>query len=250
MVDVQIAGHKLVRLNSIRGALQKFQSDPKLLGVRLSLPKDILAGKNFEGLKVALIPFQAELAAIEFEMHIGADLVYNLDAQKDKIDELVKQRPIQTVTALTFQKMLHDYKIPPPKNAAELSIVIQTLLQSMVARGFKNPKFVFMGKKLNGQKFPLGYFSCGGYISELIRDSKESDTNLFSIVRCPLYPKTFGRYSEDLQIVLSREADFTSLPTEVRRKIRFDSNAELQRHGVKINELTEDKQPDGLWIPD
>ena len=74
--------------------------------------------------------------------------------------------------------------------------------------------------------------------------------NCFGIVTCPLYPKDFGRYSEKITITLSRMKDFTALPSEQRRKIRYDCNRIYQAHGVWIQNLEEDKQPDGVWIPE
>ncbi len=251
MVDAQIVGHKLARLDSIRGALTKFQSDQRLLGVRLSLPVDVLAGKNFESLKVALIPFQAEVVAMEIELRLGADLIYFPERMNgEAFSTLITKDPSRVLTALAFHRMLRELRVPPPRSAAELSILLQTIFQKMHANGLRHPKLLLLADTVRGKKFVAAYITPAGFTSELDRGSKETDKNLFSIVRCPLYPKTFGRFSNGLQIVLSREADFTSLPTDVRRKIRSDSNTELARHGIKIKDQAEDKQPDGLWIPD
>jgi hypothetical protein len=251
LIDVKVVGHKLSRLDSIRGALKAFQNNPNLLGVRLTLPMDILAGKNFESLKVALIPFQAELAAIEIEQRLGTDLVYYPEQINGHIlNSLFKEDPSRALTAIAFHQMVRELKVPHPRSAAELSILIQTIFQRMYSKGLKNPKILLLSDTARGKKFVAGHISLGGFTSELDRGSKETDKNLFSIVRCPLYPKSFGRYNDNLQIVLSREADFTTLPTDVRRKIRSSSNSILARHGIKILDQAEDKQPDGLWIPD
>lgn len=251
LIDAKITGNKHARLDTIRRALKTFQDDPRLLGVRLTLPMDILAGKNFQTLKTALIPFQAEIAALEMELRIGAELMYFPELMNgDAFDTLIKKDPARALTAVTFHQVVRELQIPHPRSTAELSVLLQVLFQKMLDRGLKNPKILLLADTVRGKKFVAAYITLGGFTSELDRGSKETDKNLFSIVRCPLYPKSFGRYSDELQIVLSREADFTSLPTDARRKIRSDSNTELQRHGVKIAVLAGDKQPDGLWIPD
>ena len=74
--------------------------------------------------------------------------------------------------------------------------------------------------------------------------------NCFGIVTNPFYPKSFGRYTDDIQIVMSRMKDFTVLSSEQRRKVREKCNSVYKAHGVKINDVEEDKQPDGVWIPE
>lgn len=73
--------------------------------------------------------------------------------------------------------------------------------------------------------------------------------NCFGIVTCPLYPEPFGRYSNDVCVVMSRMKDFTNMSSVDRRKVRRACNMVYRDHGVVITDLEEDKQPEGLWIP-
>ena len=68
-------------------------------------------------------------------------------------------------------------------------------------------------------------------------------------MKAPLYPEEFGRYSEHVEIVVSREADIAALNSKTRKGIRARSNRILRQHGVAIGSLELDKQNTGVWIP-
>ncbi len=76
----------------------------------------------------------------------------------------------------------------------------------------------------------------------------DTSIDFFWIIRTPFYDKRIWRYSENLEMVITRSKDFFDLPEHVRQKIRTDSNTIINKCGINVEDITDGMQPAGLWL--
>lgn len=255
ILEVLLGEDHQKRIATAQKAFGDFAGSPKLVGIRFVLPKSVLKEcPTFETLHVGLVPYQAELVAAEMDYRLDPLLPYQVQrSDKAKIMFAVTTNRDKAAAAASFLQMLSEMGIPPPKNVSELSVLLETLFMTLMERGTKNPTIMlFMAGPAGEQIFTLS-ITPAGVISHLERRDVANaavNKNCIALVKCPFYPRAFARWSEDVEIYYSREADFTGVSPDARKRIRAHSNWVLQQHGVPIAELEGDKQPIGLWVPD
>lgn len=72
----------------------------------------------------------------------------------------------------------------------------------------------------------------------------------FGFFTTPFYPESFWRYSNDINLVMTRVRDLNNLPDRVIRKIILSSNTILKENWVDIKNVETDTHSPGLWIPE
>lgn len=80
-------------------------------------------------------------------------------------------------------------------------------------------------EKAAGVQFIISSLLVHGRSGELLK-------SMMSVVLAPLYPAGTGRYSERVEIVLTRQSDAAVLPQTVRNRIRDQANASYRSHGL------------------
>ncbi len=233
----------------IQEGFQKFHADTNLVGMKFMLPDSLLEHcKSLADVKKIVIPYQVELLRAEVEYRLHPFLPYQIRSvpEEDARTAFDKRKDLFCIAdCLVTSAKEQGIQIGSSEELREFMALLFCHLIAVdkvdVTLELKHPQFG-----------PLFSFSFGGvfFIPERVEMTNPSfNKNCFSIVKSPFLPEEFGRYSKRIEIVLSREAHFTAVDAEVRRKIRYQSNAVLKAGGVKIEDLSEDKQPLGLWIP-
>lgn len=240
------------RLKLISLAFKKFHEDISIISIRFTLPSSLLERcSTLLQLKAEIVPYQAEILAAEIDYRLDPFMPYQITQySKEVLQPIFEKTQYKFATANLVSKVIggHGFSL---KNMSDVAMWLQVMMLHAMMHGVKNPHFYFDDDKaLRYLTIAPGSIIFHPEDYEEITGPGKNNRNCFGVVLNPFYPKEFGRYSETIQIVISRMSDFTSLPVEQRRKIRYKCNLVYQQHGVKIDNLEEDKQPEGVWIPE
>lgn len=254
ILEVSLGEDKMARLGAARKAFVDLHADQKKMAIRFTLPPSVLAAcSSIHELHAALVPYQAELVAAELDYRLDPLLPYQVvRSDKAKVMLAVTTNQSKALAAAAFMQVIGEMKFPMPKTMGELSVLLEVIFQQYMKKGQKNPTIHFLADAPNGTQIPVLSIIPAGIILHFDRKhlaDRASNKNCFAIVKCPFYPRGFGRWSEQVEIVYSREADFAGIDGAKRKEIRADANWILQQHGVAIESLEDDKQNIGLWIP-
>lgn len=255
ILEVPLLEDKIERLEALHTALNKFYVAKEIVAIRLRLPRLVLRScVNNEDVRKRVMPFQAELIAAEADWRLRPFLPYQiLEYGKGSADKLISLAPWRAVAGGMLLQMMTKDGVRAPKNVVEMSIWIEANFEFALQHGMKVPHLYLWQPTPEGGRIDIVTITPSSLVLHADRVHMEDphlNRNCFSIVKTPFYPKGFGRYSEDIEIVLSREADFAKLSPKVRKQIRTRSNEVLQAHGVKVTDLEGDKQETGVWIPE
>jgi len=247
ILSVHLECNHDARMLQFARALSGFYKEPSLVGLRFVLPRSFRDScTTLQSLILQVLPFQCEVLASEIDYRFSPYLPYHGFNFTEDI-EPSEIMPVMGAYALSTAISNLD----GIRSASDVADWLQRTFQHSMAGGVKNPQLVIL-ENLMGSGKPILRITPGSLMVEYDRNRASDpllNRNLFSIVRCPLYPKEFGRHSEDLEIVLTREAHFVAVPTPIREKIRQRSNEVLEQGGVHITDRENDKQNTGLWIP-
>jgi hypothetical protein len=253
IVKVNLSEDKEDRLVAMAAAFLQFYCRDECVAIRFTLPPSILGCSTFQELKKALLPYQSEVHAALLDYRLRPLLAYDLHNPASQLfTESAKADKKRLAAASVLLAKVKELGIRTPKNMLEQAMWIETHFRLWMHRGLDNPG-ENMELKVGNQTFNILTMEPASIRFHLDRefpDDPKTNKNCFSIVKCPLYPREFGRFSEDVEIVISREADFAPLNHEFRKRIRVRSNTVLRAHGVHIRSLEDDIQPIGLWIPE
>lgn len=239
--------------NLINEAFKRLHSDRSIVSIKFHLPDSLLKRcSSLEDLRIFIVPFQAEILAAELDYRLYPFLPYQrkMFEDKEELRSIFEKEQYKFGGAHFLTKAVESCSMQV-ESVYDLKEWIITLTTYQLLRGVYNPSIhiddgsgnVYLSINLGSVTFHPEDF-------ESIVGEGNDCRNCFGIVTSPFYPKPFGRYSEDVTVVMSRMKDFTALSSEDRRKVRYKSNSVYANHGVKIDDLYEDKQPDGLWIPE
>lgn len=243
---------KVTRLSLIRMAFQKFHSDKTNLSMKFHLPRSLMDGVlSLEELKTKILPYQIEILSCEIEYRLFPFLPYQISQiSTGELEEMAKSMAYKFFTAYNFSKAIKSCGIEVT-GFEKVEEWITIIMHQVIEQGARNPEITIIDE-YKQKLLTIRLDSIGFYPEDYIEYVGEGNDrrNCFGIVTCPLYPENFWRYSKDVIIVLSRMKDFTDLSSEQRRKIREKCNSIYLEAGVDIQDILEDKQPNGLWIPE
>lgn len=243
---------KATRLSLIRMAFQKFHADKTHLSMKFHLPVSVMDGvSSLEELKTKILPYQIEILSCEIEYRLFPFLPYQMSqVPLGEFEGIAKSMAYKFFTAYSFLKAMKSCGVEAT-GFEKVEEWITVIMHQVIDQGTRNPEITIIDE--DKQKLLTIRLDCIGFHPEdYIEYVGEGNDrrNCFGIITCPLYPENFWRYSEDVMIVLSRMKDFTDLSSEQRRKIREKCNSIYLDGGVDIQDVLEDKQPSGLWIPE
>ncbi|HVU75216.1 MAG TPA: hypothetical protein VHD38_00020 [Candidatus Paceibacterota bacterium] len=239
--DGSIIEHELPDVQEKRFALlrevfERFHRGPRFSAVRLVLPDSVWTGcTSNAGLKPVILPYQAEIIAADLDDQCFPFLPHQ-DEARTALEGLGLTLPFDKKPAQALRKKFGRHE---PKTIAQLSALLQQLFEKNdgTVIEVREPRWFGKGKLL--MHFDRSSLFIDGEVAK----------STFEIVKTPFYPKEFGRYSERVEIVLTRHLDVARLSDEVRRRIRRQANEVHAKHGAPIADL-DVQQPAGLWLPD
>jgi hypothetical protein len=257
IIEVVLTGDKTQRLAAIHASYHELHHHLEKMAIRFLMPLSLqgACSSNAE-LQGAILPYQAELLAVDIDMQLSPFLPY----QRVRIGtrymrRLTKLEPRKALMARALTRLIHQCTHRwLPLNVSELSLWIEAAIGrlrmqhpdsfELAVRAYSDRQ----GKEIRVLGIEDGAV---GYSFEEKRtcDSRRDFTK-FGIVKSPFYPEGFGRHSERIEIVVNRNADVKALPPETRRNIRYRANVVHAAYGVKIDDLYETQQPLGLWLPE
>lgn len=237
------------RLSTAKRLLAGFYADTRLVGLRFVCEGLREGVSALPELKLKIVPYQCALLAAELDYRLDPFLPYQaFDGRKASGPEDGFMR-LTIAQALT--KAMLSTGGAAPASARDIAAWLRSAMLPRLRRGEKSPLLVIqdtLGKPTPVLRINLGNVAVPHTYIDRLTDP-DLNRNLFGLVKCPFYPEGFGRFSRDVEIVLSREAHFISVPMDARRQIRRSSNQVLRHAGVAIADLAEDKQNLGLWVP-
>lgn len=263
ILHVTLGEDRTERMSFIKHALERLHTDLQLAGVKFRLPDSLQGGATSnKDLYPKLIPFQCEMVALDMEFLLNPCLPYQLDkgvALKLKGPSYPNS---QLFAASAFaEAYASENGGNPPHSAMEIADWLTRCMQEAHARGVKRPTTYINGPtsmrvgksmlRLTDVQLLEIHLSHVVLYWERLGDTGDPlmNRNLFSIVTTPFYLKRMGRYSDDIEIVYTREADFNALSQPQRTAIRRAANIALQEEGIRIKDVNTDNQNSGLWIP-
>jgi len=259
IVTVMLSTERSERLTQITTAFKRFYERTDLIGIRFCLPPSLWQDvRSLPALADYLLPIQCEIVAGECEVRLAPFLPYQFGkVTKEESDAALDKRRHALWIAYALAEAFESTEERFPADADDLATWIQRRVEDNRKAGLYSPHIGIVGPiestLATAPKFHLLTLTIHGVTFPHERLSPENATknqNTFSVVKAPFYPKKFGRYSEMVEVVVTREAHFAALPPDVRKKIRIRSNETLRRSGVRVKDLAEDKQELGVWIPE
>ncbi len=252
IIEVTLDENRESRFKLISAAYKTFHENTNLISIRFSMPASLLEScDSLEGLKAYIVPYQAEILGVEIDYRLNPFLPYQLvHHTRESIQPLYEKTPYKFATANYLSKVVNGHGFELNKMEDITSWIEFTILQAMM-EGAKSPGLMIEDENhITFLTIAPGSITLHPEEHEEITGPGNNNKNCFGIVLNPFYPKEFARYSENIQIVLSRMKDFFSISLEQRQKIRYKANLVYKEHGVKIKNLLEDQQPAGVWIPE
>ena len=253
IIEVTLDDNCATRMHAITKGLELFHERPESPGLKFILPDSLRQGINSnEELKVAILPYQIEIVGTELAYRLNPFLSFQRKGiDKEQLRPIFEKAPYKFAAAHRLEEIMGQFGFTAVNGPEDVVTWIGTVMNDVRSKGVKDP-MLKINTEMEGQVMELITITPGQVVlhPEQHPVSGKQNQNCFGLVKSPFYPKEFGRYSDRVEVVMSRESDFASLPPEVRKKIRRDSNKVLQDHGVDIVDLESDKQGDGVWIPE
>lgn len=251
------------RLASARKAFTEFYTNTNLSVLTFTMAEEFRAKcHNVEELKHELLSYQCDLLALQLDMRLYPFLSYQLTEKT--IQELDQETPAYVhfskgVITRLIQTTFSEDGFGEPKDIFELSDILYTTFKKQFDSGMTNPTII--PNRTPGttaeddvvRLFPFTADFMYEYEVEFCNDPLRNQ-NLFCLVLCPFYPKEFGRYHKDIQMVFTRESDNTQVSEDERGILRTQSNTLLRNAGIDVPWDEDGKEvysPEGgVWIPD
>lgn len=251
ILDIELSEDRSARVPMMRTAVSRLRKDTGVHSVRFILPDSVLEGcGSFAELSERIIPYQADFLAADIDSRLYPHMPYHPAWERFKAHFRRSSR-YKRYAARALEVALDTGGYGLPERIEDLAAMLEDLILDAVDDD-PDPIFIFGHIRVAGKKFWLFKMDRGAFgiyaDQRKLLDPAVNDAN-FSIIKAPLYPKEFGRYSEHCEIVVTRDIDVARLPETVKMRIRRDANLVHQAHGVRINDLFV-QQPTGLWIPE
>lgn len=250
------------RLASARKAFTEFYTNTKLSVLTITMPEEFHARcKTIKDIKREILPYQCDILALQLDLRLYPFLNYQYTEEAtDKLDQSVPARVYyhKKVIARLLQQVLSEEKLEDPKNATDLSLSLYKLFR-LYSANITCPAIVLPGRN-PGDSDETDLVRLFAYTADFLYEYDSEfcwdplrNQNLYGFVTCPFYPKEFGRYSETIQMIFTRESDNTRIGEEERKILRTQSNTILRNAGIHVpldeNEEETYVPEGGVWIP-
>lgn len=239
------------RLSRMCAAVQSFRSEHSWIAVRLTLPETVMADcDSHVVLKGRIVPYQVECLAAMMDSGLYPFLQHHPRHERwlAWFDKTLRFRKL---AAIDLRNALSGFGPRSLNSRRDFVDALSAMFEDR-AKVCRHPSFALGSEYIRNAKLYTIQFdlSAFGIIVDPLRveDTEVNDT-LFTVVKSPLYPQAFGRYSERVEIVITRDVDVARLPNEVRQKLRRQANEVHKAHGVHVCDLDFDYAPTGYWIP-
>ncbi len=257
IVEVHLNDDQDMRLKLILAAFEYFHTHRESISIRFHLPQSLLekCSSNTE-LEDLLFQYQIEIVSTELSYRLNPFFVYQMKQYaKEEIIAFYKNAKYKLVIAQKIEELGIDCFNHSINNFKDLMTLVQVMiLMPKMEAAIRNPKIGILYETTDGNASEIAEISLSSITLQPEWNTDyvdpKNNQNCFGIVTTPFYPKEFARYSADITIVMSRMVDFFTVSSEQRKKIRHKVNSVYQAYGVPIIDLENDKQPDGLWIPE
>lgn len=252
IIETSLSEIQKVRFAQIEEAYKEFYATPKAPGMKFILPESVQEPSLFGNLhevKAGLVEYQAELLAVE--MMVRFEKVHRLASERCNMSDLPPVDYDRAVSFLSFIMAAEAIKGNSFKWSAEcLHSILYEVFHDAMCRGSKSPQiFIF----LPPGNIRMITIALGGIIvhPEQKKDRIKTldNQNTFHLVKTPFYKPTFGRYATELQMWVTREADFIRVPKDSRYNIRKSANEVLIAGGISLKDPIRSVQEGGVWIP-
>lgn len=245
VLNISLKSQKEERFGIIKEGVTEFHSNLKYDSLHFHLDESVLNSvSSIYQLNLEILSYQAEISAIELDIRLYPFLRYQMQACAENIlQEKFDNEPHRFAAAHYLSLAVESTnKNISFKSVHDLQYWIQSQLFNGFASGSDSPQLLINNKEKNT------YLKISPGQIDLIfeRDFNQRSNDLFSMVTCPFYPKGAWRYSEDIQIVLTRMSDFNKIDPNEVRQIRSDYTKINNELGVSTNN---GPIGSGLWIP-
>ncbi|MDB5238663.1 MAG: hypothetical protein JWM46_933 [Candidatus Kaiserbacteria bacterium] len=255
IIEVALSERREERLPAMVAAFIQLRNRPESPAIRFTLPKSAYAScSSNRELRYLLLPFQADMIAADLDTRLRPFIPYqHTNWAREWGTGIVKSDHARFVQTLALMNFLKKTGLPMPRSIAEQANWIEGLFIASKKHLIPDVHLKITGEAADKSEVHMMSIRSGGLtlLSDYAGpDHPERNRTCFSIVKTPYYPNTFPRYSENVEIVVSREADFVALPKPLRKRIRTQSNEMYLAHGIEITDLENFKPPIGLWVLD
>ena len=245
IIQAQLSENKRSRIEAIRAAYELFHARPESPAIRLTLPKIIgVMCRSLQQLYQAALPFQAEVAAVNADIILSPLLAYQaMNMSREAFETAAQVDPLKTMASLALNELIAGAGL---RNAQDLS---EWLLRIVARHRQLQPDKPDIVATVAGiEVLTINESGIRIHMPEDRWKDRRLNPNTFVIVRSPLYPRAFGRYNDDVEIVITREADVASLSEETRRTIGRRANEVYASYGVRVEDGH--SPPLGVWVPE
>lgn len=257
IVDAVLGKDRDERFARIMDAFERFDRAPGSPALRFTLAPGLWDRcGSLEALKRLIVPFGSEIVATELTFRLAPFLPYQLASSVQEHEEALSAYDVMRASAaMALIETMVACSEPLPSGPADIARWFEGQVLDAMDAGVPAPCMEIYGPipvqlaglpsllKLSCTAIDMPFETIWGSLDQSL------NRNLFPIVQCPFYPNAFGRYAPDVRIVLTRKRDIASLPPTVVHSIRSSANRVHRTHGILIEDLKEDRQPSGLWIP-
>lgn len=259
ILEVVLGENREERIARVSEAFVRFSKIPESPAIRFRLEPALWNGcTSLRALRSWMVPFQSEVLAGELDFRLAPLLPYQFkSADAAHVREVHKKDPYRLWIAYALTEAIDASVGMTPTCAGDIASWIEQRFRDGHAKRLTNPNIQIMGSVSGVEdtcpRFHL--FTISPSAVEFLHETQTGsldpsvNRNCFSIVKAPWYPKEFGRYSDGVEVVVTRKADVNALSESAVRAIRASSNKVLKRAGVKVQDVECDQQETGVWVP-
>ena len=252
VIEVALGDDRGERLSALTRALAHFYRDTTRTAIRFVLPQSLRAAcSSNEQLKPVILPYQAEFIAADVHARLAPFLPYQ-GRWRERVRHMLRgAKREERMAARALSRALRKLGLKP-RSVVELAGVFQELFEIQIAMRGGNPVLTFGNLHTDGRDYWLFRADPSAFATykpqHRLADPAVNNA-LFTIVKTPFYPPSFGRWSTEIELIVTRDVDVQMLPPDTKRHIRRRANEVHRAHGVRIEDVDETQQPTGLWIP-
>lgn len=249
IIVVTLFGNRAMRLRLMRDALSILHADRSRSSVRFILPTSVMAKcDSFTLLQKRLLPYQIEYLTASLDCGLEGHLPHH-SFLNPLCGSLRWRRRYHRMGArelvrelLWFGKPWHDLR--------GFCRGIFAWAKANAKEGVRYPEMILgtlVRDKRKYYTFQMDLSAFAIYQDQNRLHEPAHNDALFSIVKSPLYPEAFGRYSSRVEIVVTRDVDVAMLPLSVKLRLRRQSNAIHAAYGIRIDDLDSHQVGLGYW---
>jgi len=251
IIEIELSESKAERLGEIRHAYTVLHALPTKTAIQMTMPASVQAAcTSAAALKLAMLPYQSEVLAVDIDMRLDPYLCYQaMGKYRQGVRVFSNRDLVKDITARMFEKDMRKLNPRTPENVVELSEWIWQMFEKLKLEPKQSDGIIVTHEALTDYWTNLLSLSPGSVVFHEHVDDEDRDLNTFNIVKGPCYPKPIGRYNETVQLIVNRQQDVAALSEEMQLHIRRQANTVHRACGIRIESLDETHQPFGVWVP-